>query len=62
MAVVGAALATVQVLTVAAAADQLPPIVIATITADPPDNIPLCRSSPLRGYRSGQPCAPGGFT
>jgi len=45
----------------AVAADQSP-IVIATITADPPDNIPLCRSSPLRVYRSGKPCAPGGFT
>ena len=37
-------------------------MVIAIIAADPPDNIPLCRSSPLRGYRSGKPCAPGGFT
>ena len=26
------------------------------------DNISLCRSSPLRVYRSGKPCAPGGFT
>ena len=34
---------------------------IASITADPPDNIPLCQSSPLRVYRSLR-CAPFGLT